>query len=125
MITSSFVCVAIFHCVSAQQCVKFEPASAPGAGGVCIPYLSERISLNSQHYIHQYTSNSIDNIKVWVPIVPNAMSLIDKAFNQSILWKIKAVKPIVAFRCYDTIVSLLCNAAFPPCNDSSGCMYQE
>jgi hypothetical protein len=67
-----------------------------------------------------------DTLNVWLPLIPNAISEVDSVFNSTVLWQIRAVQSILSVQCYSSLLSLLCNAAFPPCNYSiifsSSCM---
>lgn len=134
----------LIHCGLAQQCVEFDLNSAPASGTTCSPYVSSQISFQKVilnliivYYCSKpticalYSFNKcvlyirlvyfiFDVLKVWVPLLPNAIKEVDNFFNTTIFWQVKAVEPILPFYCFDALVSLLCNAAYPPCNYSDG-----
>eukprot|EP00026_Physarum_polycephalum_P004500 Phypoly_transcript_04521.p1 GENE.Phypoly_transcript_04521~~Phypoly_transcript_04521.p1 ORF type:complete len:618 (+),score=33.36 Phypoly_transcript_04521:251-2104(+) len=91
----AFVALLFATHVRGQQCLTFDPSAAPASGAVCLPYVSKL---------------------VWLPLILNAISEVDNVFNSTILYQITAVQSILSVNCYDALLSLLCNAAFPPCN---------
>eukprot|EP00026_Physarum_polycephalum_P006088 Phypoly_transcript_06129.p1 GENE.Phypoly_transcript_06129~~Phypoly_transcript_06129.p1 ORF type:complete len:589 (+),score=37.97 Phypoly_transcript_06129:23-1768(+) len=81
--------------VFSQQCVQFDQSYAPISGDTCKPYLSSQVWISAANF-----------------------TLEDSTFNSTIFWRIKPLRTIVSFSCFDALTSLLCNNAFPACSYS-------